>query len=176
MWRSFFFAVGTMLIILGAQCIIVGEFSVSTDSSIAKIGKRVINSGQNAFSSNEMAVELQQAGMPTETNYSRGYGGQLGGNSSQRNSTYGDSRMSGNRFGNDQFFNAIPTSSNSNSPFQLPGRANSTNPTQTVSQSLGQTAKPKVIQTEDWMPWSLIAAGAIVVLYTKSWQSPRGGE
>ena len=34
-----------------------------------------------------------------------------------------------------------------------------------------QTPKPKpkkVFQTKEWMPWSLLAAGAIIVLYTYS--------
>ncbi len=176
MWRSFFFAVGTMLIILGAQCIIVGEFSVSNDSSIAEIGKRIIRTGQNTLAGNEIAVETQPDRFSAEPNFLRGFGGQPGGTASQRNSTYGESRMAGNRFGNDQFFNALPTSSNGNSPFRLPGQRNSTLPTQAVSQPIGLSARPKVIRTEDWMPWSLIAAGTIVVLYTKSWQSQRGGE
>ena len=27
---------------------------------------------------------------------------------------------------------------------------------------------PRVVQTKDWMPWSLLATGAIIVLYTYS--------
>jgi len=32
--------------------------------------------------------------------------------------------------------------------------------------------RPRVVQTKDWMPWSLLATGAIIVLYTYS--LPRG--
>jgi hypothetical protein len=32
----------------------------------------------------------------------------------------------------------------------------------------GSARRLKILRTKEWMPWSLIAAGTIIVLYTKS--------
>lgn len=171
MWRSFFFAIGTMLIILGIQCIVVEKFSVSTDSSLVKIGKRIVNSGKNALIDNGERSDLPTGQIPAEAVEMRGFGGRP-----SQNSLYGSSRIAEDRFGNNQFFNAIPASSNpnsnANSAFRLPGRINSSVVPPFGSPN-GLPAKLQVFQTEDWMPWSMIAAGAIVLLYTRSWQSQR---
>lgn len=47
-----------------------------------------------------------------------------------------------------------------NNPFQQVGYQNLT----------GQVSRTpnRVVQTKDWMPWSLLATGAIIVLYTYS--------
>ena len=39
---------------------------------------------------------------------------------------------------------------------------------QPVAQRRGQTRSLKVLRTKEWMPWSLIAAGTIIVLYSRS--------
>jgi len=114
MLRSFLFAIGIFLLILGAQTLVVDKWILSRASALTPVAATANDSYGNRTS------PYRTAG------YSRnGYSRNL------NNSTYGNA-------------------SYYNQPNQQAG-----------------TFK-KVYQTRDWMPWSLLAAGTIIVLYTYS--------
>jgi hypothetical protein len=136
MWRAFFYAAGLMLIILGVECIVVGRFRLSPDSSFNKLARKVWGESQETVS-----------GQPDNRILARGFGS----NPSQ----FGPSR-----FNNDPFFNVSNNlKQNTEAAFNLPRQG-----IPTTKSGRGE----KTITTEDWMPWSLIAAGAIISLYTQS--------
>ncbi|MEZ6096786.1 MAG: hypothetical protein R3C03_21605 [Pirellulaceae bacterium] len=101
MWKSFFFAVGIFLFILGAETLVVDKF-VMTDSR-----------------------RLPRLVSPDQ--YNSGLG--------------------------------RTSSPFSNAAYQIPG----------------QGAQRRVIQTKDWMPWSLLAAGAITMMYTSTISNRKRG-
>lgn len=91
-------------------------------------------------------------------------------------SRFGPSRFSGPRSGNyggprvDLSRSGINANSNQTPnafPVSLPNGANAAGVTGDFRPP-GPTAGPKTILTKDWMPWSLLAAGAIIFLYTSS--------
>lgn len=93
MWKSFFWAVGIFLLILGGETLIVDKFVMADSRRIPRL--------MNGTTSPMMPAS---------------YGGQYGAQ-----------------------------------PNYLPG-------------------VNRTIETKDWMPWSLLAAGAVTVMYTSSLQ------
>lgn len=66
--------------------------------------------------------------------------------------------------------------SNGNRPFQTAGYSNYRNNYYNQNQSPAGNLRKRVFQTKEWMPWSLLAAGSIIVLYTYSIGSRSGSE
>jgi hypothetical protein len=138
MWRAFFYASGMMLIILGIECIVVGRFKISADSGLSRLA-------QKAWGNVDATIESDRA-------EARNLASSYAANQSQ----FGPSR-----FNNDPFYNASSNlRQNRDNVFNLPNHNAAT--------SNKLVKKPRTITSEDWMPWSLIAAGAIITLYTKS--------
>jgi hypothetical protein len=165
MWRSFFFAIGVMLIILGFECLIADRFEISNSARIPNAVARIFDSGNSPQS------EFNQ--FANSTNAQNGFG----------NSNFGGSQFGPSRFGSQFDNNQSLTNANyyggassaslrqpARRPFSLAGfggRSQSSN--QTSGQSLLVPGKnTRVVYTKDWMPWSLLAAGTLVVLYTNA--------
>lgn len=138
MWRAFFYASGIMLIILGVECIVIGRFRVAPEAGFTKLAQKAWGNFDSSFASDD------------------GEGRAFPNAQGPLRSQFGPSR-----FNNDPFFNASSNLAQSReNSFNLP------NHTGVGGSQVGK--KPKTITTEDWMPWSLIAAGAIISLYTRS--------
>ncbi len=133
-----------MLIILGIECVAVARFAFSPESSLPQFIK------QPWFTSYSPE---QPAPSDYALNAPNGGFGQSGGYGHA--SQYGPSRFNNNPF--QVASGSIPTQGAS--PFNLPS-ANNGQRTPQLSSSY--------FKTEEWMPWSLIAAGTIVTLYTHS--------
>jgi hypothetical protein len=134
MWRAFFYACGIMLIILGIECIVIGRFVVSNESTITRVARKIF--GSEIMSSNPATVGL-----------ANGYGSSTSG--------YGPSRF------NDSPFSMASNERGLANPFNLASQRSG-------SPALTSAKPGRIFNTEDWMPWSLIAAGTIVTLYTHS--------
>ena len=114
MVRSFLFAIGIFLLILGAQTLVVDKWIISRESKLTP----VVAPSNGSYSTSNSPYRTAA--------FSR---------------TNGYSRNNDPRFGNASYYNQP------NQP---------------------QQGFKKVYQTRDWMPWSLLAAGSIIVLYTFS--------
>lgn len=142
MWRAFFLAVGTMLIILGLQCLVVDQFTVSQEGKLAKLANKVVDII-------EAPPEKPAAG--GDVNFPLADRGGV-------QSPYGPSRFQ------DPFAPSAGTAGGSNPTFGLAGFRNGND----AAAGPKKVRKTRKVPTRDWMPWSLLAAGTIVVLYTKS--------
>lgn len=178
MWRAFFFAVGAMAIIVGIECIVVGRFTISQEARLPQFVANLLDergqANQNFADNANQAYGQLANGQPAV----EGYGGAPG-----LASRFGQSRFGGSQYGNDQFFSGGNGFSNQaaggNSPFALTGYGSNPNELASAANGGWKTPKsPKIIATQDWMPWSLIAAGTIIMLYTNSLSGRRehGGE
>jgi hypothetical protein len=154
MWRALFLALGIVLVLAGIECLVVGRFMVQEARLPSAVKKALDKNGPV----NPVSATVQSA---RPSSVAQGYGGVP-----RTQSGYEPLR-----FSNDQFFpQAVATGTESRAPFSLTGfgaRGNS-GPT-------NQTVRPvKIVDTRDWMPWSLVAAGVIIMLYTNR-LAPGGG-
>jgi len=167
MWRSFFFAVGIILFLIGLQCLAVQEFRVDQNNrlfSFAKRANRAIEStgSRDNFGSRSNLgfpreqtanfTNQQQFSLPSSESY-------YGGPSRFQNSSYGTNQSG---YGVGQFpQQSRPATQVSNAAnFQLTGFNSNT---------AGQRPRaPKSYPVTDWMPWGFLAAGTIISLYTNS--------
>jgi len=188
MWRAFFFAVGTMLIILGFECLVAEHFVV-TQGRVSKVLAKVLND-KPANPSPNMAPNLvanpmmqgQPGAMQTYSGPNAGLG--FGGMPPTGMSKYGPSRFD-DSFANQpgsgsNFYGGVsPSSRGGNPQFSLAGFGTPTGagaPPANLQNfqsngPLGPLNAPpatRVLTPKDWMPWSLLAAGSLVVLYTNS--------
>lgn len=152
-----------MLIILGIQCVLIGRFNVAEEASLSRVAKRFLGGLEGNSSSEfpESGGSLNGFRDIPNSPLAGGYGGRPG-----QTSAYGLSRFNDQRGGNDRFFPANNFNSNS-------GRmalANYSNPADSAGSTGPLRASVRSFKTEDWMPWSLIAAGAIVLIYTHSFE------
>lgn len=146
MWRAFFFACGIMLIVLGFECIVVNRFWISHESGLTRVVKKVFGNENGPSATNLQAANLQ-GGVAGVAN---GYG--------QATSQFGPTR-----FHDSPFLNASADRRQAvGSPFTLPNQNSG------LALNLPGAERMKIVKTEDWMPWSLIAAGTIITLYTHS--------
>jgi hypothetical protein len=167
MWRALFLAIGIMLIIVGVECTVVGRFTISQEANLPPAIEKMLagegwagstfaspapnNSGAAGLAAPHYASNVAP---PQPIPPNQGYGGMP-----TVSSQHGPSRFSGNQLGNDQF---------SNSQFSLAGFGTRSAPAPVAVPVQNRSGMLRLVQTKDWMPWSLIAAGTIIVLYTKS--------
>lgn len=148
MWRALFFSVGVMLIVLGLECLVVDKYLVSQRTRVPTLIARMLEGDRSSADGNYQAQNDRS-------------------NSQSWNSdSYNGSRFQASPYSSD------PQGANQsnyfggtgNSKFSFAGFGNK-------DASKASDLNPKglrVIQTKDWMPWSLLAAGTLVVLYTNS--------
>ena len=173
MWRSFFSAVGIFLILLGVQTLLVDQFMITTHRTTPRFfssNKAGLNNwSQNGnFASQQSAANAYAPNTFSLPNYSSNGIPGVG------QSAYGPSRY-GNTFNNSRFaqpaqvgFNR--STANNRSPFS---RASFPNNRNQLANNLGGPAiqvsprpfyRDRLIQTQDWMPWSLLAVGSLILL------------
>lgn len=203
MWRSFFFAAGIYLIMLGFQTLAIDEFNVVNFRRIPKI---VANKALGYMDSSQPSIQAPPnlQGFPQMAGQTPNLAGQAPnlrppqqGNRPAANrsafgpSAYGPSRYQGTQSG---AFNRItsnrtpvrnPTMPQVRPPYQQApsaggqfGLAGYQSPGQIPAQRATQMGPPiginsgnsprfqtsRTIKTQDWMPWSLLAAGTMIVL------------
>lgn len=166
MWRALFFSIGVMLIVVGLECTVVRHFTISNDAHLPDFVNEMIANQQAPRVGGSRQKNVSSEIAPPQS--IPGYG-----NQTQMASQFGKpSRFSQSSFGNDQFFADRNTNRHASQrkggagQFSLAGYG-----AQSRHSSKSGTVKAtrvRQIFTRDWMPWSLIAAGTIVVLYTKS--------
>ena len=150
MWRSFFMAVGIFMILLGLQSLMVDQFIMSNNRRIPKF----ITSKDGIFANPSSPGQLT-GNRPFEgfRNQVRRPFQQLG----NQQSAYGPSRYrsfgQSPNYGLASYGTANTASGQASTPIQ-------------VSPTLSRPQR--IIQTKDWMPWSLLAAGTLIVLYLHS--------
>ena len=161
MWRAFFFAIGTVLILLGLECLVTEQFVIADAAFVSQ----VLEGDQKAQGA-ESSVAMQ-------TGASSGIGSRLGG------SRFGPSRFDRSPFdvrnqANSNYYGGVPGSNvpNPNSRFSLAGFGTQRQPSMaSMPQPRAATRSNRStrnIRPKEWMPWSFLAAGTLVVLYTNS--------
>ena len=173
MWRSFFFAVGIVLVLIGLQSLAVEEFRVDKNNrlfSFAKRANRAIEataSRDNLRRQNGLGLpngqgsnfaNQQQFSLPSSESY---YGGPSRFQTSSYQSAYGGGPQL-----SQQSLSSNPISNNAN--FRQVG-----------FETNSASSRPKVLQSypvTDWMPWGFLAAGTIISLYTNSTGTRNSGD
>lgn len=173
MWRALFYAIGSMTILLGVQSLAFEQVQLAPGKDALQIVKRLLrDEGSGPVA----------AGAGNASSVVRSDDGQRVFQSAS-NSTFGPSRFPSGGFGGTTF-SAAPyrdlTSSGglsirSGQPSNVP-RANlasyQTGARGTAAGATNAALKPgRVIQSKDWMPWSLLAIGTVIMLYTRSFSS-----
>lgn len=178
MWRSFFLAVGIGLMAMGVEALVFERVVLNESAKLPSFlngvfEKDLLDSftqadyspgqGTSAFQNPSFqtanAANFQRVPYSTESRFGPSrFSGPTSGN-------YGGGRVDLSRSGLNSnngpgpIGNALPVSfSNGANPISVRGGIE--NPT--------RTRRTKTILTRDWMPWSLLAAGAIIFLYTSS--------
>ncbi len=162
MWRAFFFAVGIMLIITGLECLVTQQFVIH--------GARV----PNFVAAMLFDGPADKITTPTNEGFRMAQAGYQAPRSTTRNSGFGSSSF-GDPYGTEN--NYRRQNGNQRSEFSLAGfgqRRSEIAPMATPKpKQQSQTTvigpdKTGVFRPQDWLPWSLLAAGTLVVLYTNS--------
>ncbi len=181
MWRSFFLAVGIGLMLLGVEALIFERVVVSESAKLPKFLNGLFE--KDHLDSFAHAQYLPGQANPTFPNQTFSNPPQQGSDESyfQRvpfasASRFGPSRFSGPQSGNYGGGRVDLSRSGLNSnnsqtanafPVSFPNGSNRGGVGGVIA-SQSQIRGPKTIVTKDWMPWSLLAAGAIIFLYTSS--------
>ena len=162
MWRSFFFAVGIILVFIGLQCLAFEEFRVDKNSrifAVAEKANRAFDSSTRPdFPRNDLGTLGNQAAnlanqrqfsLPSSTSY-------YGGPSRFQTPSYPTQSAYG---GHSQFAPQSLSANQVSNPIQVG-----------VGNNSGRTRVKELrsYPVKDWMPWGFLAAGAIVTLYTNS--------
>lgn len=166
MWRSLFLALGVFSIILGLETMFVEQVAMTTVRRYPKFlssksGDIAIQNGANPvfdrpFSGNNPAPIFKT---PSNT-----YGSQYPGTQSGAfNRLFGGSNSQPqNRPG----FGLAGFSNKSVASDYEGGIASAIKSPTITADVPARTTTKRVIYTKDWMPWSLMAAGTVIVLYT----------
>jgi hypothetical protein len=182
MWRSLFYAIGISLFAFGLQALVLDHVIVPKNSRVQNLIRKIMSDDAPRVVSNAVNPQIVAGG----------YDLQNGGNwnaqqapTPQPNQSFGynsGSRFGPSRFGPSQFSGPAYGTGYGGariSPDQAARRTFNSQPTQgTNAQLAGFRAgttnvsaaqKPVVMQKfeiREWMPWSLLASGAIIFLYT----------
>jgi len=173
MWRALFFAFGSMTIFLGLQSLAFEQIQLAPGKGALQIVKRLLR--DDGGSARSIAAAPGEVDSPAAGQVFRSASG----------SSFGPSRFTNGGFGGTTF-SAAPyrdlTQNQNNGLAVRSGQSTSiprvdlagyqTRAEQASSQQsqFGSVAATpgRVIQSKDWMPWSLLAIGAVIVLYTRS--------
>ena len=189
MWRSFFYAVGIGLFALGLQTLVVEHVTVPQNTRFQKLLKKIFENDK-PFAGN-VQPGLQQLSAPGANQVAPNWARQASDQSYGVNtgSRFGPSRFAGSAYGtgyggqrvNSTFGNAgFNTPQYGNSPqYQNQGQTNAQLAGYSSPGQIG-SANPQLrvqkIVVREWMPWSLLASGAIIFLYTRSHHQGRNDD
>ena len=159
---AFFFAVGIMLIITGLECLVTQQFVIHNAQVPNFVAAMLFDDSANGSSN------------PSDEKFPIAQSGNQVPRSTTRNSGFGSSNF------NDPFqtdSNHRRQSGNQRSDFSLAGfgqRRTEIAPMavpmvkQKGQATLTRPDEAGVFRPQDWLPWSLLAAGALIVFYTNS--------
>ena len=177
MWRSLFYSFGIGLFVLGLQALITDHVVVPKNTKIQKLIKKVL-SDDKAASAGGVAIQAQgpapgtfanpnlQVQAPNQSAFNYNTGSRFG------PSRFGPSQFSGPAYGTGYGGSRITTQQNGSAAF------GGFRPQGTNAQIAGFQTSPsgeiapqspvamQKIYVREWMPWSLLASGAITFLYT----------
>lgn len=162
MWRAFFYAVGYMTIFIGLQSLAFEHVQLAPGKDALQVVRGMLNEDGDQ-------PGLRPAGTvnfaPTERVPAKSSG-----------SAYGPSRFASNGVGGGSF-SATPYRNPNVGLGVVSGQSAEVPRVDPISYQTELKPSPpiktsqrsgRVIQSKDWMPWSLLATGVIVVLYTRS--------
>ena len=175
MWRALFYAIGSMTILLGIQSLAFEQVQMAPGKDALQIVKRLLRDGDGGGSG---ALAPVRVDVPNN----------LGNNQPFRtasDSSFGPSRFSNGGFGGTTFSAAPYRDLTTNNGLGIGSGQSTAVPRaqlasyQTRSAQVGGTTQVggtggpllspgRVIRSKDWMPWSLLAIGALIILYTRS--------
>ena len=172
MWRALSYAIGSMMILLGVQSLAFEQVQLAPGKDALQIVKRLLRdegSGSGAVNSgggnsiarpNDGQRVFQSANASTFAP-SRFPNGGFGGTTFSA-APYRDLTQSGGL--------GIRSGQSTNVPrVDLASFQTRQSETQLSAGSTTLVEKPgRVIRSKDWMPWSLLAIGSLIVLYTRS--------
>jgi hypothetical protein len=182
MWRSFFFAVGVGLMVLGAEALVFERFDIVAETPMPEFLEKIVQttpSNPLAAGANSQFFDPNGSSPPSANGsgnrFNSAFANQVGGGQAY-GSQFGPSRFSGPQSGNygggrvDLSRSGLTSDGRRNFgtaaypiSFSTPG----TNVQSTAANTISPRGKRSII-VKDWMPWSLLASGAIIFLYTSS--------
>ena len=176
MWRSFFLAVGIGLMGLGVEALVFERVVVNQTAKLPNFLNGLFEKNYSdslAIAENfpsQSTPTFQDSGIqnPNASNFQR-----VPYSSTSR---FGPSRFSGPQSGGygggrvDLSRSGISTNNAQAATASPVSFANDANPASSSRDSgiASQIQGPRTIVTKDWMPWSLLATGVIIFLYTSS--------
>ena len=184
MWRSFFYALGVGLMVLGGEALIFERVALNPKTKLPPFAQRLLaldaagpnlaqpGSDQYAFGGTQQVSGIPNAVGPNTGQFPRVLpASSSGGSGYSSQSRFGPSRFAGPANGG---YGGGRIGFGQNSQLGTPQAGRISTPTQLVSTStpagsgyVGRGRGPsKVIITKDWMPWSLFTVGAVIFLYT----------
>ena len=168
MWRALFYAIGSMTILLGVQSLAFEQVQLAPGKGVLQIVKRLLREDGGS----SVAVASGNANAIGNQNITNRGGRSLAG------SSFGSSRFPNGGFGGTTFSAAPYRDLTQNGGLGIrSGQSTSVPQVDLASYQTGTQqanannvlAKPgRVIRSQDWMPWSLLAIGSVVMLYTRS--------
>ena len=175
MWRSFFYAVGIGLFTLGLQALVTDHVMVPKDTRLQKIIKKILDDEKGP--AGNVAARPQQSGPSTAPRSTLWRGqAQNGFGGVNTGSRFGPSRFAGPAYGTG--YGGARINSNFNSPPPSNSGVFRTQPNSQLASFRNNGAPRKPAATKapalqkflirEWMPWSLLATGAIIFLYTRT--------
>lgn len=196
MWRSLFYSVGIGLFALGLQSLVIDHVTVPKDTKFQKLIKKILSddkpgaAGAQAFP--QIAGNASNYGSPAtqgnQPNWNRqpqqvqypptnpSYGVDTG-------SRFGPSRFSGPAYGTGYGGPRVTSAPPARQP-NFAGQYQNGTDAQLAAYRAAAPARPAVkkqvslqkISIREWMPWSLLASGAIIFLYTHTHHRRRNHE
>lgn len=173
MWRSFFFAVGIGLMVLGAEALVFERIVINRSAKLPKFLNGLYEKGISDSFALSDSTQIQPFSAQVQPPNKSGF--PFGSQSSAAGSQFGPSRFSGPQYGNygggrvDLSRSGLTTNRNQTAgPTAYPVSFGSPSAEAISGGTTGPRYVPRTIVTKDWMPWSLLAAGAIIFLYTSS--------
>lgn len=164
MWRALFLAFGVFAIVVGLETMVVDRVELTNARRIPKFVSATARNLVNRSSPPGVQGQPSAPGSPSPYQMPTF-------NRSLAPPANGPMRYFGSQSAT---FNRIPDPQPDNRPglgfagFQKSGNRLAAPPVAAVPSNKSSVRRPRTIQIKDWMPWSLLAAGAIIVLYTHS--------
>ena len=164
MWRAFFYAVGYMTIFVGLQSLAFERVQLAPGKDAKQFIKRIL--GEDGAES--VATSSEAVGSPVASRTAPLATG----------SSFGPSRFSNGGFGGSAFSAAPYRDLDRDVNLGVESRGAEGIPRIDLAGYQSNVRQPavrarstrpgRVIMSQDWMPWSLLAIGAVIVLYTRS--------
>ncbi len=162
MWRSFFYSAGIGLFVLGLQALVIDHVVVPKNTKVQNLIRKILADDKPANGGN---MANPQAVAAASNQAYNNFGSRFGA------SRFGPSQYSGSAFGTG--YGGQKTSPQdrpaASSGYQPQGNNAQLAGYQTAGSNAVATKKPsqlQKLQIREWMPWSLLASGAIIFLYT----------